>query len=253
MAGKKTGKRLLTWVLVLVMALSLLPLNALATDGPETGGGSGMNFDKQLADDKPDGDGNYTIQITAQATGKEVQTTTVKPMDIVLVLDVSGSMDEGFTETTYKEYSSETPNSEFWNVKDNLYFKTNDSSYQKVTLERDATDFTYTAVTPTYNDIWYGEYYVKSNEAADAKRVTIKWYDRGFNSGYYLTIDDQIAGDPIRRWEWNDKAVAAGYTFYEKTASSYTYTYTYTDDNGDRQSTTVGNDQTIGWNTVRQK
>jgi hypothetical protein len=30
MAGKKTGKRLLTWVLVLVMALSLLPLNVLA-------------------------------------------------------------------------------------------------------------------------------------------------------------------------------------------------------------------------------
>lgn len=32
MAGKKTGKRLLTWVLVLVMALSLLPLNVLAAD-----------------------------------------------------------------------------------------------------------------------------------------------------------------------------------------------------------------------------
>lgn len=32
MAGKKTGKRLLTWVLALVMALSLLPLNALAED-----------------------------------------------------------------------------------------------------------------------------------------------------------------------------------------------------------------------------
>ena len=32
MAGKKTGKRLLTWVLVLVMALSLLPLNALADE-----------------------------------------------------------------------------------------------------------------------------------------------------------------------------------------------------------------------------
>ena len=30
MAGKKTGKRLLTWVLVLVMALSLLPVSALA-------------------------------------------------------------------------------------------------------------------------------------------------------------------------------------------------------------------------------
>ena len=32
MAGKKTGKRLLTWVLVLVMALSLLPLKS-AGDG----------------------------------------------------------------------------------------------------------------------------------------------------------------------------------------------------------------------------
>ena len=35
MAGKKTGKRLLTWVLVLVMALSLLPLNALAAEADE--------------------------------------------------------------------------------------------------------------------------------------------------------------------------------------------------------------------------
>ena len=33
MAGKKTGKRLLTWVLVLVMALSLLPVSALAANG----------------------------------------------------------------------------------------------------------------------------------------------------------------------------------------------------------------------------
>ena len=46
MAGKKTGKRLLTWVLVLVMALSLLPLNALAAGGSETDSGSGMIFTK---------------------------------------------------------------------------------------------------------------------------------------------------------------------------------------------------------------
>ena len=248
MAGKKTGKRLLTWVLVLVMALSLLPLNALAAEDSNAGEkSSGIEFSKEVSK-QPDADKNYTITMEAWATGTTTPTESVKPMDIVLVLDVSGSMDEGFTETTYTEYSSETTNSEFWNVKDNLYFKTNDSSYQKVTLERGATDFTYTAVSPTYNDIRYGEYYVKSNEAADAKRVTIKWYNRGFNSGYYLTIDDQRAGDPIRSWEWNKKAVAEDYTFYEKTASSYTYTYTYMDDNGDRQSiSSVGNDQTINW------
>ncbi len=97
MAGKKTGKRLLTWVLVLVMALSLLPLNALATDGPETGGGSGMNFKKELVSTTPDDDdGTYTIRMTAQATGTTTTTTEVKPMDIVLVLDQSGSMADDF-------------------------------------------------------------------------------------------------------------------------------------------------------------
>lgn len=54
MAGKKTGKRMLTWVLVLVMALSLLPLNALAADGSETDSSSGMIFTKQLVSDEPD-------------------------------------------------------------------------------------------------------------------------------------------------------------------------------------------------------
>lgn len=95
MAGKKTGKRLLTWVLVLVMALSLLPLNVLAANGPETDSSSGMNFTKELAPNQPD-DGNYTIRMTAQATGKEVETTKPVPMDIVLVLDQSGSMADDF-------------------------------------------------------------------------------------------------------------------------------------------------------------
>ena len=45
MSEKKVGKRLLTWVLVLVMTLSLLPLNVLAAEGdPTTDSGSGMNL-----------------------------------------------------------------------------------------------------------------------------------------------------------------------------------------------------------------
>lgn len=103
MAGKKTGKRLLTWVLVLVMALSLLPLNALAAGGSETDSGSGMNFVKQ-AKRNDDNDGTYTITMTAQATGTTTTTTKVKPMDIVLVLDQSGSMADDFNgKTTYKD------------------------------------------------------------------------------------------------------------------------------------------------------
>lgn len=111
MAGKKTGKRLLTWVLVLVMALSLLPLNALAAGGPETDGGSGMNFDKRLVDDEPDGEGNYTIRMTAQATGTTTETSTAVPMDIVLVLDQSGSMKNKFGNGTHQSAMKEAVNS----------------------------------------------------------------------------------------------------------------------------------------------
>lgn len=111
MAGKKTGKRLLTWVLVLVMALSLLPLNVLAAGGPETDGGSGMDFKKELLPNQPDGDGNYTIRMTAQAMGKEVETTKVKPMDIVLVLDQSGSMEDKFSDGTRQSAMKKAVNS----------------------------------------------------------------------------------------------------------------------------------------------
>lgn len=111
MAGKKTGKRLLTWVLVLVMALSLLPLNALAAGGSETDSGSGMIFTKKLVSDVPDKDGNYTIQMTAQATGKEVETTKPVPMDIVLVLDQSGSMADKFSDGTRQSAMKKAVNS----------------------------------------------------------------------------------------------------------------------------------------------
>lgn len=111
MAGKKTGKRLLTWVLVLVMALSLLPLNALAENGPETDGGSGMNFVKQAKRNDDDNDGTYTITMTAQATGTTTETSTAVPMDIVLVLDQSGSMKNKFGNGTHQSAMKEVVNS----------------------------------------------------------------------------------------------------------------------------------------------
>ena len=111
MAGKKTGKRMLTWVLVLVMALSLLPLNVLAANGPETDSSSGMIFTKKLVSDAPDNDGNYTIQMTAQATGTTTTTSKAVPMDIVLVLDQSGSMKENFGSGTRQSAMKEAVNS----------------------------------------------------------------------------------------------------------------------------------------------
>lgn len=98
MSEKKVGKRLLTWVLVLVMTLSLLPLNVLAAenDVPENTNPSivesketrGAHLVKSAT---KDGD-TYKIQLESWVTGKVEQTTGSAPLDIVLVLDQSGSM-----------------------------------------------------------------------------------------------------------------------------------------------------------------
>lgn len=99
MAGKKTGKRLLTWVLVLVMALSLLPLNALAAENgmPENTNPSIVKSEEArgahlVKSATKDGD-TYKIQLESWVTGKVEQTTGSAPLDIVLVLDQSGSME----------------------------------------------------------------------------------------------------------------------------------------------------------------
>lgn len=101
MAGKKTGKRLLTWVLVLVMALSLLPLNALADEldmagDPDTSRTQSTeeNGAYLVKSATKNNDDTYKIQLESWVTGKVEQTTGSAPLDIVLVLDQSGSMAE---------------------------------------------------------------------------------------------------------------------------------------------------------------
>lgn len=51
-----------------------------------------MTLTKRVSE--PSADGTYTITMEAQATGKETAVTTQEPMDVVLVLDVSVSMEK---------------------------------------------------------------------------------------------------------------------------------------------------------------
>lgn len=149
MAGKKTGKRMLTWVLVLVMALSLLPLNVLAANGPGMDSGSGMIFTKKLVSDMPDKDGNYTIQMTAQATGTTTTTSKAVPMDIVLVLDQSGSMKDKFGKGTRQSAMKAAVNSFIGEVADK-YSTDADHRMAIVTFGSDAANLVgWTAVNST--------------------------------------------------------------------------------------------------------
>ena len=100
MSEKKVGKRLLTWVLVLVMTLSLLPLNVLADEldmagDPDTSRTQSTEKNGAYLVKSATKDGNtYQIQLESWVTGKVEQTTGSAPLDIVLVLDQSGSMAE---------------------------------------------------------------------------------------------------------------------------------------------------------------
>ena len=101
-------------------------VRALAANGT----GSGVKLDKTVTG--PDADGNYTVRLEAYATGEQTTTVSTKPCDIVLVLDVSGSMDRcivcGGNETNYHYKYAET------NAVSNrgeYYIKT-DSGYTRV-------------------------------------------------------------------------------------------------------------------------
>ena len=103
----KTWKRALALVLALVMALSLVALPSFA-EGEEDSAGNGsprvvyegesgknnggLVMSKTVT--KGEGDDQFLLTLEAFATGETRTETKDIPMDIVLVLDVSGSMDE---------------------------------------------------------------------------------------------------------------------------------------------------------------
>lgn len=101
--NKKLASRLLAALMALACVLTLLPGAAMAA-GEDDGGRMVVDKTATLEDD-----GTYTINLSAYATG---QTTTEiiktgKPLDIVLVLDQSGSMADSITSYSYQARTSQ--------------------------------------------------------------------------------------------------------------------------------------------------
>lgn len=120
----KTWKRALALVLALVMALSLVALPSFAA-GEETGGGdTGMPYIKDQGGTveqnglvmsktiKKGEDGQFLLTLEAYATGQTATTVSELPLDIVLVLDVSGSMGKPMT----KVYADQLDKSKSYKV-----------------------------------------------------------------------------------------------------------------------------------------
>ena len=171
-------KRILSACMALCLMLTMLPVNALAADPPTTGeigkdqaaySNGGLNITKTLTKE----DGNLSLQLEAYVTGTVTPIET-KPLDIVLVLDVSGSMDDGFGTSGYE------------------YVPVDDTEW-------------------SYNDIVYSPesyyYQVGENEyrqvygSADRDRNSRYWVYSNYRIGYYQNrsftqISDTSEDDP---------------------------------------------------------
>lgn len=100
-------KKVLTPILLLVLLLQApLVLQAQGTTNPDGGfAPAGVFLDKNVVAD-PTTPNNYTINLEAYVTGKTTKIEVSKPLDVVFVTDVSGSMDDTFYSYSYQAQSS---------------------------------------------------------------------------------------------------------------------------------------------------
>ena len=109
-------KRLLALFLAFVMAMSLLPVSVFADggtggqlqgtkDNPITASKDGVTVNKYVSGDEKSG---YQLTLEAYASDQLTTTTTTTPLDIVLVLDTSGSMKDKLEGTHYEAIADET-------------------------------------------------------------------------------------------------------------------------------------------------
>ena len=139
MKGK--ARRLLSWVCVLALCMSLLPVTALAAptesgtqENPVTNTENQVTVNKWVS---TDGDGNYRLNMEAYASNEVTSTTTTKPLDIVLVLDVSGSMDERLGEGSFQYTPASRNEWTYNNVASREYYYNDGESYQRVYARAD--------------------------------------------------------------------------------------------------------------------
>lgn len=242
----KKWKQALALVLALVMALSLVALPSFAADEDSTGTGTavteGSTHTPGLELRKVYDPNTGLLTLEAYATGSTTTTTSTAPVDIVLVLDVSGSMDENLTEAGYRY-------NEVYDLSTNgTYYYKNSSNgrYQRAyycdgedwrgNSNHDAGWYTQnhqgvggncrgefgTRLIPKTSsaDTTGTQFYVQEYVAAVTKMETLKTAVNGFiDSVAAKSADSQIA---IVKFAGDKRDIVGNDTYQE---SGYTYNY----------------------------
>lgn len=189
-------KRFLRIVLAVLMLVSVLPVTAMAADGPTDTGAEGtqtavgtVSTDGAIHVNKSVSADGKTLELEAFATNTVSTETTYDPLDIVLVLDVSGSMGDNnitsykYTETTKKEWSCD----DIYNSSVYYYYMDGEGYYRRVSWDDEGGIFRpyrcwITAggtrignKVPNWNDVSYrGKLYTRTNEGTVTRMQALK-------------------------------------------------------------------------------
>lgn len=213
------GKKLIRLVAML-FAITMLPVNVYAAEDGNTDG-LVMNKQAWLEDD-----GTYTIQLDAFAKGEVSTTTTkvVKPADIILVLDQSGSMVqeeiEGiptnkFVETNGVTNKNLTEKAYYYEV-GGEYFKINAKKelINKITtwVGQDGKTYTDDELSYSWPRAFDGQVYYTATPFVTA---SLKTYTREYKYTQAYYVNDKDSSDHTRK-AFVMSAAGARETFLEK-------------------------------------
>ena len=174
-------KRGLALLMCICMIFTLLPFSVFAEDQVDDGShthseANGVVMDKRV---EKTGEDTYKVTLEQYVTGT-VTPGTVTPIDVVLVLDVSGSMTDPpyISSITYKETYSVTPGSRYDR---NIYYVKDGDSYKAVKYCSECNAYADT----NYHDSGWPFYvlnhttkYTPMTSASDTEENHVQFYDK---------------------------------------------------------------------------
>lgn len=187
----------------------------------------GLSMSKELVEyDAQTGKG--LLELETFVTGKVTTETTTKPLDIVLVLDQSGSMTEHFGAVAgYNVFNGTNITAKVHADVEDLYYL-QDGQYYKVKVEITSSTERYEEIgrgqEPYYSQINKGAYYYKVGEKY--YRIRTEWISTSL-WGYYNSYYINDSGDKVIIEEEKNGSNRFGKDVYERIIENvYTYSYT---------------------------